>query len=234
MLFSALIFGLLGSFHCIGMCGPIAFLLPLDRENKFRKFLQIFLYHSGRLFSYGIIGLAFGFAGRSLSLFGLQQQLSIIIGIIMLFLVLLPKKKLGRFNPENANFKVVKDLKNYLGKELRKKNPDTYFTVGFLNGFLPCGLVYMAVFGAVAGGSAIYGSLYMVIFGIGTIPLMTSAIWLSNVISVKNRIYIRKLIPVFIAIIAVLFIIRGMGLGISYLSPGEPIMKIGAVMECQP
>ncbi|TQI69280.1 hypothetical protein JM79_0155 [Gramella sp. Hel_I_59] len=232
MLFSALIFGLLGSFHCIGMCGPIAFLLPLDRENKFRKFLQIFLYHAGRLFSYGIIGLLFGIAGKSLSLFGLQQQLSIIIGIIMLFLVLIPKKKLGRFNPENANFKVVKDLKNYLGKELKKKNPDTYFTVGFLNGFLPCGLVYMAVFGAVAGGSAIYSSLYMVIFGIGNIPLMTSAIWLSNVISVKNRIYIRKLIPVFIAIIAILFIIRGMGLGIPYVSPKQQTEQVTAVQAC--
>lgn len=234
MLLSALIFGLLGSFHCIGMCGPIAFLLPLDRDRKWRKFLQIFLYHTGRLFSYSIIGLSFGIAGRGFSLFGLQQQLSIIVGSIMIILVLLPKKKLGRFNPENLNFKIVRDLKNYLGKELKKKNPDTYFTVGFLNGFLPCGLVYMAVFGAVSGGSAIYGSLYMIIFGLGTIPLMTSAIWLGNTISVKNRSYIRKLIPICIAMMAVLFILRGLGLGISYLSPVEPVRQVGAVMECSP
>ena len=232
MLVSALIFGLLGSFHCIGMCGPIAFLLPLDRENNFKKFLQIFIYHSGRLFSYGIIGLAFGVVGKGFSLFGLQQQLSIIIGIFMLLLILIPKKKLGRFNPENAGFKVVNNLKNYLGKELKKKSPDTFFTVGFLNGFLPCGLVYMAVLGAIAGGTAVQGGLYMILFGMGTIPLMTSAIWISNLISVKSRKYIRRLIPVFIAIIAILFIVRGLGLGIPYLSPVPQTEKVSTEFDC--
>ncbi|HKJ47483.1 MAG TPA: sulfite exporter TauE/SafE family protein [Christiangramia sp.] len=232
MFISALIFGLLGSFHCIGMCGPIAFLLPLDRENDLKRLLQIFLYHSGRIFSYAMIGLAFGIVGKGLSLFGLQQQLSIIIGIIMLLLVLLPKRKLGKLNPENVGFKVVANLKNYLGKELKKKRPDTFFTVGFLNGFLPCGLVYMAVLGAIAGGSALEGSLYMILFGVGTIPLMTSAIWLSNIISVKSRSYIRKLIPVFVGIIAILFILRGLGLGIPYLSPIQQTEKVSTEFEC--
>ena len=232
MLISALIFGLLGSFHCIGMCGPIAFLLPLDRDSKLKKSLQIFLYHSGRLFSYGIIGLAFGIVGKSLSLFGLQQQLSIIIGIIMLLLVLIPKRRLGKLNPENVGFKFVTNLKNHLGKELRKKKPDTYFTVGFLNGFLPCGLVYMAVLGAIAGGTTVHGTLYMVVFGIGTIPLMTSAIWISNIISVKSRKYIRRLIPVFVGLIAVLFILRGMGLGIPYISPKQQTQQISSGLDC--
>lgn len=232
MLLSALIFGLLGSFHCIGMCGPIAFLLPLDRDNKLNKLLQIFLYHFGRIFSYAIIGLAFGVVGKSLALFGLQQQLSIIIGVIMLVLVLIPKRKFGKFNPENAGFKFVNKIKNHLGHELKKKRPDTFFTVGFLNGFLPCGLVYMAVLGAIAVGSAIEGSLYMVLFGMGTIPLMTSAIWISNIISVKSRKHIRKLIPVFVGIIAVLFILRGLGLGIPYVSPQQQTEQISSDFEC--
>ncbi len=232
MLISALIFGLLGSFHCIGMCGPIAFLLPLDRDNNFKKLMQIFLYHSGRIFSYAIIGLVFGVVGKGFSLFGLQQQLSIIIGVIMLVLVLIPKRKLGKLNPENAGFKFVTKLKNHLGHELRKKRPDTFFTVGFLNGFLPCGLVYMAVFGAIAGGSALEGSLYMVLFGLGTIPLMTSAIWISNIISVKSRKYIRRLIPVFVGVIAIMFILRGMGLGIPYLSPKQQTEQISSEFEC--
>jgi len=232
MLLSALIFGLLGSFHCIGMCGPIAFLLPLERDNKLKKLLQIFLYHSGRIFSYAIIGLAFGVVGKSISLFGLQQQLSIIIGIIMLLLVLIPKHKLGKLNPENAGFKFVNKLKNHLGRELKKKRPDTFFTVGFLNGFLPCGLVYMAVLGAIAVGSTIKGSLYMVLFGLGTIPLMTSAIWISNIISVQSKKYIRRLIPVFVGIIAILFILRGMGLGIQFVSPSFKSEKISSSYSC--
>ena len=232
MLISALIFGLLGSFHCIGMCGPIAFLLPLERNNKVKKLLQIFLYHSGRLFSYAVIGLAFGIVGKGLSLFGFQQQLSIFIGILMLILLLFPKQKLGKLNPENASFRLISNLKNQLGKELRKKRPDTFFSVGFLNGFLPCGLVYMAVLGAVAIGSALEGALYMVFFGLGTIPLMTSAIWLSNIISVKSRKYIRRLIPVLVGAVAVLFILRGMGLGIPYISPKQQTEKISSNIEC--
>lgn len=232
MLISALIFGLLGSFHCIGMCGPIAFLLPLERGNNLKRLLQIFLYHSGRIFSYAVIGLAFGFVGKGLSLFGLQQQLSIIIGVIMLLFVLIPKRKLGRLNPENAGFKFISNLKNHLGKELRKKKPDTFFTVGFLNGFLPCGLVYMAVLGAIAGGSALEGSLYMVLFGVGTIPVMTSAIWLSNIISLKGRKYIRRFIPVFVGVIAIMFILRGLGLGIPYVSPKQQTEKVSSELEC--
>ncbi|MCH4824470.1 sulfite exporter TauE/SafE family protein [Gramella lutea] len=232
MFISALIFGLLGSFHCIGMCGPIAFLLPLDRENNLRRLLQIFLYHSGRIFSYAVIGLAFGIVGKGLSLFGLQQQLSIIMGTIMLLLVLIPKRKLGKLNPENAGFKFVSNLKNHLGKELQKKKPDTFFTVGFLNGFLPCGLVYMAVLGAIAGGSALEGSLYMVLFGLGTIPLMTSAIWLSNIISLKSRKYIRRFIPLFVGVIAIMFILRGLGLGIPYVSPKQQTERVSSEFEC--
>ena len=232
MLFSAFILGILGSFHCIGMCGPIAFLLPLDRESNYRKFMQIFLYHSGRIFSYAVIGFVFGLLGKSFSLFGLQQYLSVGIGFLMLLLVIIPKKKMGRLNPETMGFKIFRDLKNYLGKELKKKNADTYFTVGFLNGFLPCGLVYMAVLGAIAGGEALLGSIYMIIFGLGTIPLMTGAIWLSSVVSFKRKKNIQKFTPVFVAILAVFFIVRGLGLDIPYLSPSQPSQTVSSRMEC--
>ena len=84
MLVSALILGLMGSLHCVGMCGPIAFMLPVDRTNNYKKFGQIFIYHFGRLLAYGIIGLIFGLLGKGLSIFGIQQKLSIVIGIIMI------------------------------------------------------------------------------------------------------------------------------------------------------
>ncbi|MCM8569289.1 sulfite exporter TauE/SafE family protein [Gramella jeungdoensis] len=234
MLVSALIFGLLGSFHCMGMCGPIAFLLPVDRQNSIRKFLQIMLYHLGRITSYSIIGVAFGLVGKSLSLFGLQQQLSIIIGVLMLVFLMVPSRKLGGNKLSAIWMKSVGKLKNSLGRELRKKRLDTFFSVGFLNGFLPCGLVYMAVFGAIASGNAANGALYMMLFGLGTIPLMTGAIWIGNFISVNVRKYIRRMIPLFLGIIAVMFIIRGLGLGIPYLSPKQQGEKISANYECQP
>ena len=91
MLYSALIFGLLGSFHCVGMCGPIALMLPVSRDNEAKKFLQVMLYHLGRLLAYSIIGLAFGLVGKSLNLFGFQQQLSIAMGVLMILVVLKPQ-----------------------------------------------------------------------------------------------------------------------------------------------
>lgn len=232
MLISALIFGLLGSFHCVGMCGPIAFLLPVDHKNNVRKLGQISLYHFGRLSSYAIIGLLFGLLGKSFSLFGLQQQLSILVGALMILVIILPYKKFSKYNGSKPIFKIVSKVKSNLGKQLKRKSPDTFYTIGFLNGFLPCGLVYMAVFGAIASGTALEGSLYMAIFGLGTIPLMTTAIYLGNFINLNIRSKIRKAVPVFVILIGLLFILRGMGLGIPYLSPMEITPEITATQSC--
>lgn len=234
MLLTALLFGLLGSFHCVGMCGPIAFLLPVDRTNQLRKVSQIFLYHLGRILSYSILGLVFGLVGKSLNLFGFQQQLSIGIGVLMLLVVFIPQKTFNKYNFSRPVFKIVSRVKSALGKELKKKTPDTFLTIGFLNGFLPCGLVYMAIFGAIASGNAWQGSLYMAVFGLGTIPLMTSAIYLGNFLNAQVRQRIRKAIPVFIVVIACLFIVRGLGLGIPYLSPKPVTEAVGADYECGP
>lgn len=225
MLISAFVLGLLGSFHCIGMCGPIAFMLPVDRTNAFVKTSQILLYHVGRLLAYSIIGFIFGLIGKSLSIFGFQQQLSISIGLLMIITVLIPHKTLNVYNVSKPIFKTISYLKSALGKALKKKTPETFLTIGFLNGFLPCGLVYMAVFAAIATGNAINGSLYMVVFGLGTIPLMTTAIYLSNLLKAHVRQKIQKIIPVFVILIGLLFILRGLGLGIPYISP-TPIYKV--------
>jgi hypothetical protein len=232
MLVSALILGLLGSLHCIGMCGPIAFMLPVDRSNSFNKVSQIAIYHLGRLLSYSIIGLVFGFVGKSLYIFGIQQQLSIIIGILMIIIVLIPYKTFSNYNFSKPLNKLISKVKTSLGKALKKKTADTFLTIGFLNGFLPCGLVYMAVFGAIATGSLLNGSLYMVLFGIGTIPLMTAAIYLGKFLNSTIKQRIQKAIPVFVIIIGVLFILRGLGLGIPYISPAPIVEMASGAIEC--
>lgn len=232
MLISALVFGLLGSFHCVGMCGPIAFMLPLNRTNTYIKISQIALYHLGRLLAYSIIGFAFGLIGKSLYLFGFQQQLSIIVGILMIVVVLIPYKTFSKYNGSKPIFKFISKIKSTLGAALKKKTPETFLTIGFLNGLLPCGLVYMAVFAALASGTALKGSLYMAIFGLGTIPLMTTAIYFSHFLKGNMRQKIQKTIPVFVVIIGLLFIIRGLGLGIPYLSPAPIQDLVSSSMEC--
>ncbi len=227
MLLSALIFGLLGSFHCIGMCGPIAFMLPVDRTNKIKQFLQILSYHFGRLFTYSLIGVLFGLLGKGFYFFGFQQQLSIIAGITMILMILLPKA-FQKFNGSKTITKLLFKVKNSLGKELKKKGNDTFFTIGFLNGFLPCGLVYMAVFGALATNNALQGALYMFLFGLGTIPLMTAVVYVGNFANGLLRKRIQQAIPYVVVFIGILFILRGLGLGIPYVSPVLKAVGFGA------
>lgn len=232
MLWSAIIFGLLGSFHCVGMCGPIAFMLPVDRSNSFKKVSQITTYHIGRLLAYGLIGLFFGLVGKSLYIFGLQQQLSIVIGVLMIVIVLIPVRTFNKYNFSKPIYRIISKVKSSLGKALKKKTADTFLTIGFLNGFLPCGLVYMAMFASLATQNAVQGSLYMVLFGLGTIPLMTSAIYLGKFLNTSIKQRIQKAIPVFVVIIGALFILRGMGLGIPYLSPGPVMDMVSNTIDC--
>ncbi|MHA7059847.1 sulfite exporter TauE/SafE family protein [Aquimarina sp. M1] len=233
MLVSAFILGFLGSLHCIGMCGPIAFMLPLDHKNHLKKFFQISLYHLGRLLAYSSIGLFFGLIGKSLHIFGMQQGLSIGIGVTMIVLVLIPSSILMNYNFYKPVYTIISKVKNALGAALKKRTPDTFLTIGFLNGFLPCGLVYMAVFGAIALGSIIESSLYVILFGIGTIPLMTAVIYTRNLFQGKwIRKHTQKAIPVFLVVIGLLFVLRGMGLGIPYVSPKKSTEVVSANFEC--
>ena len=231
MLLSGFILGILGSLHCVGMCGPIAFMLPVDRTHKVKQFFQVLSYHFGRLFTYSFIGLIFGLLGKGFSLFGFQQQLSIFVGILMILTILLPKyfKKINFSNKINH---LIFKVKSALGTALKKKGNDTFFTIGFLNGFLPCGLVYMAVFGALTTTTALQGSLYMFLFGLGTIPLMTSVVYLGNFTNVNWKIKIQKAIPLLVVFIGVLFILRGLGLGIPYVSPKPVLSLVDASQSC--
>ncbi|NNK88834.1 MAG: sulfite exporter TauE/SafE family protein [Flavobacteriaceae bacterium] len=233
MLWSGFIIGLLGSLHCIGMCGPIAFMLPVDRSNNLNRIVQVSMYHIGRLLTYTLIGLIFGWIGQGLYLFGIQQQLSIIIGLAMILIVVLPSSLLNRFSISRPIYRLISKLKSTLGSTLKKRSPDTLLTIGFLNGFLPCGLVYMAAIGSVASGSILEGALYMFLFGLGTVPMMTGAIYFGKFINQKTRNRIRRAIPVFVVIIGVLFVLRGLGLGIPYISPAPMVDMAGeATINC--
>jgi hypothetical protein len=232
MLYTAVLFGLISSFHCIGMCGPIAMMLPVDHNNPTKKVLQIMLYHLGRLTAYGMLGLFFGMLGKGLFLAGLQQQLSIAVGILMIVLVVVPEKILANYNFSKPVYKLISKVKAHLGAQFKRKSPDALFTIGLLNGFLPCGMVYAALFGAIAMQSELLGVAYMVLFGLGTIPMMSAVVLISNFITVPIRNRIQQLIPVFVIVIGALFIMRGMGLDIPYISPNTTSLIVQANPDC--
>jgi sulfite exporter TauE/SafE len=119
-----------------------------------------------------------------------------------------------------------------LGNQFKRKTPDALFTIGLLNGFLPCGLVYAALFGAIAMQNALLGVSYMLLYGLGTIPLMSAVVYISNFLSVPIRSKLKKIIPIVTIVIGLLFIFRGLGLDIAYLSPGNLDLFVQAEANC--
>ncbi len=221
MLITAFIFGLISSFHCIGMCGPIALMLPVDRTNQVKKITQIISYHLGRLTAYGTIGLLFGILGKGFYLAGMQQNLSLFIGISMIMVLLIPEKIVSQYNFSKPVFKLISKVKSALGSQFKKKSYKSLFTIGLLNGFLPCGMVYVALFGAIAMQSALFGTYYMLLFGLGTVPMMSSVVYLNSLMTISFRNRIQKIIPYVGVVIGILFILRGLGIGIPYISPSN-------------
>ncbi|MFY8096795.1 MAG: sulfite exporter TauE/SafE family protein [Flavobacterium sp.] len=232
MLYTAFIFGLISSFHCVGMCGPIAMMLPVDRTNEAKKVTQIITYHLGKLTSYGLLGLIFGILGKSFYLAGLQQQLSIILGILMIVVAVVPEKVFAKYNFSKPVYRIITKIKSSLGQHFKNKSYRSLFTIGLLNGFLPCGMVYVAIFGAIAMQSVSLGILYMILFGIGTIPLLTAVVYLSNILSLSFRKTIQNMIPLVAVVIGMLFIIRGLGLNIPYLSPSNLSLFVQSEANC--
>jgi sulfite exporter TauE/SafE len=209
--------GVFGSFHCVGMCGPLALSLPIHQLTIFNKSMAIGLYNLGRSFSYASMGIVFGLLGMSFSLFKLQQWLSIGAGsVILLFLLMnyLGSYRVNIFS--QLSHQVKTKLSDYLQAD---KTPSTYFSIGIVNGFLPCGLVYVAIVTAIATGTILKSSLTMFAFGIGTIPIMALTMIFGKFVSINLRNKLNKMTPYLIMCVAILLILRGLNLGIPFISP---------------
>lgn len=224
--------GLLGSFHCVGMCGPIALILPLHKNNVWLKAIQIGLYFVGKTLTYGFLGCLFGFIGKGLFISEYQQNFSIFVGVIMVILGILSVFEIRFKGFQNTIFSGLTPLKSALGKQLHKKTFFTTLFIGFFNGFLPCGLVYTALFSALATANLSDTILYMVFFGIGTMPLMILVIYLGNFLGVSTRKYIQKIIPYAVILVGILFVFRGLGIGIPFISPTNNSLMIQENPEC--
>lgn len=222
---AALALGLVTGIHCVGMCGPIAISLPLKESSKFSRVSSALLYNLGRSITYAIMGVIFGFFGQSFAMAGFQKWVGIIMGIIMILYVIFPTVFKSKFSVENFGYKYTAPLRSRLAKLFGKRSYTSLFVIGILNGLLPCGPVYAALAAAIATGSVMNGTVFMFLFGIGTIPIMLTLSLIGNKISSKLRLKLAKLIPITIVIIGILFILRGLGLGIPFISPPDKMLK---------
>lgn len=232
LLFTALSLGFLGSFHCIGMCGPIALALPIHNLSFAAKSVGILIYNLGRIVTYTLIGFVFGLLGSNFALAGTQQTISIVMGLCIILFVLIPKKSTIRLLGTSYLFKGYSKIKNALGSLLHQRNNSSLFLIGLLNGLLPCGLIYLAIAGATAVGSTKLGMLFMIAFGLGTLPAMFSIASFGQFITINIRNYIRRAMPVFILTMGLLLVLRGMNLGVPYISPKLSQNEQGTTSSC--
>ncbi len=224
---SGFVIGILGSFHCVGMCGPIALALPIQHLNQSGKLFAVLLYNGGRATTYAIMGLAVGTSAQGIALFGWQQGLSVLAGIIVLLLLL------NRYRPFLPSVALPKQLTEHIAKRLyAPKNISTYAAIGLFNGLLPCGLTYIALAAALATQNFSRAALLMFAFGVGTIPMMASITVLGKYVSQKWRIKINNALPYGIACMAIWLIVRGLGLGIPYLSPAIETINGKCTVSC--
>jgi len=217
LLWTGLVLGFLGSMHCIGMCGPLAMAVPIKNQ----LFNSISLYQTGRLLSYIFLGAIVGSLGWAIKSTGFQSYLSIASGLMIIAMVIVPflLKKAGSTYSFHLTSFFPKVFKTALGKLYKEKTDFAAFGIGVLNGFLPCGLVYYALAGALAMGEVYLGSFYMLLFGIGTVPALTTLMIVKNKFVFQHRQSLFKTIPYFTFLVGFLLILRGMNLGIPYVSP---------------
>jgi sulfite exporter TauE/SafE len=218
---TALILGLLGSAHCIGMCGPLALAVPSPGNSFGARLGGTLALNSGRMITYGLIGAGFGLFGRGLQLAGLQQVVSIALGVIILAGLLAPQL-LRALRVERSTGTVVMRLQGVMARHLKRTSPEGLFFTGMLNGLLPCGLLYLAAAGAMAQIGWAQGTLFMVFFGLGTWPALVGLRLSGSYAGPGFRTVLRKATPYAYAIMGILFILRGLDLGIPFLSPDLP------------
>ena len=212
MIYAAFILGFAGSLHCLGMCGPLALALPGGNRRWGPLLASRLLYNVGRIITYSLIGLVMGALGHFVSFAGFQQGLSLVIGAALL---------LGLVFYRHAVFaqKLVGVVQQKVAALLRVEHSAVLLPIGLLNGLLPCGLVYAAAAASVLQGGVLAGGLFMLAFGLGTLPMMLAVSMAPRLFGLHRMPWAQKALPVALLVTGSLLMLRGMGLDIPYLSP---------------
>ncbi|MEO7982455.1 MAG: sulfite exporter TauE/SafE family protein [Bacteroidota bacterium] len=225
--------GAAGSLHCVGMCGPLSLALPVHHLSSIMKFICLLLYQCGRIITYSVIGLFFGLAGRRIYIAGFQQAFSITMGIVVLgFAVIYFLHKRA------INFKLLNRFYAFVQQQMVSllksgSGPSGFLLLGMANGLLPCGMIYIALAATLSFTNVSQSVVFMAMFGAGTLPVMMLVGYAGQLIRPALRITFRRLVPVVISVMGIMLILRGLNLGIPFISPGLPHSP-GGVVICHP
>lgn len=227
---AGLFLGMISSFHCIGMCGPLVMALPVQRLSRPSQIFAILSYHTGRIFTYATLGLLSGLLGRRIYIAGFQQGFSITLGLLLLFWVMTTSFNRNRAKPALLGG-FYYWLQQWIIRLWDSPAKSSYVFLGMANGLLPCGMVYLAIAGALSTSQIKEGMAFMVFFGAGTLPVLLGLSYFGRFINLSFRNRVKRSIPVIIAFMGILLILRGLNLGIPFISPvlaGKP----GQTISC--
>lgn len=227
----AFVLGLLGSLHCAVMCGPIMLSLPLQKTNYLKSAFQLVIYQFGRVLIYTLLGVLVGYIGSSFNVFAGQEALSLTVGILLIVFTLLHFSNKYVSSLSRLQAKLVYPIGKLMGKLYGF--PLWGLFAGMLNGLIPCGMVYLALATALNSASVVSAGSFMLLFGLGTCPLMLMV----SLGGIYLRRYIKfnpnKLVPWFMLFIGTLFILRSANLGVPFLSPDTGYHVHGDVEVCK-
>jgi uncharacterized protein len=233
VIISGFTLGAVGSLHCVGMCGPLSLALPVTHLSKAKKFFSLLLYQLGRIITYSLIGLLFGLAGRRIYISGYQQWFSIGMGVLVLSFALLYylRKKTVHLKLLNRFYYSVQKLISRLLKSIN--GPLSFLLMGMANGLLPCGMVYIALAATLSFTDVWQSVSFMATFGVGTLPAMMLVAYAGQLVKIEVRQLLRRAIPFFVVTMGLLLILRGLNLGIPFISPELP-QSPGQALICHP
>ncbi|WP_235296421.1 sulfite exporter TauE/SafE family protein [Portibacter marinus] len=210
MFYVAFTLGMFGSLHCLGMCGPLAFaLLPGIHRGGIKNTLRVILYNLGRTSSYMILGLIAGLFISAISLTGLQKPLTILVGIVLIIMAFVSINLERTISKNKIYQKAISYYHRKIRYILQEKASRNAWFLGMLNGLVPCGLVYLALAGALNSGSLSNSSLFMAYFGLGTFPAMFLLLIGSSYLTLSNRLRWNKVMTYLQLMVGIFLIYRG-------------------------
>ncbi|TDQ82790.1 sulfite exporter TauE/SafE family protein [Sphingobacterium yanglingense] len=223
----AFFMGLFGSIHCAVMCGPLLIAIQGNQKISWVQTFNKLLYQMGRILTYGGLGLLLGLIGNIASVQGWQQFFSLVTGIVLVLIGL--SYIFAKNSAALAQFqtRAIQPFARMMGRWLYR--PGGSFIAGVLNGLLPCGMVYMALVSAMNADGVGASFQFMLLFGLGTLPLMllfsVASMWTKKMVKVRFA----TIMPILYLLMGIWFILRGANLDIPYLSP---LLYIEGAINC--
>jgi sulfite exporter TauE/SafE len=175
LLSSALILGLLGGGHCLGMCGGLmgALTLAIPKAQRSRRFQLLLAYNLGRILSYAAAGLLLGLAGWAVAGGPLATGMRVLAALLLISMGLyLAGWWSGLTRIESLGRGLWRHIQPVANRLLPVSSLPRALLLGALWGWLPCGLVYSTLLWAASQGNATHSALLMLAFGLGTWPVL--------------------------------------------------------------